>query len=272
MTSHIIPAILSVIAISLVSFAGALALVLGRLRGHTVLIGLVAFAAGTLLGDAFFHLLPESVEHAGAFTPALALSVLGGFFAFFLLETALRWQHSHGEGAHPHEASAAPPTPAEIAPFAWTNLIGDGIHNFVDGILIGAAYLVSIPVGLATTIAVAAHEIPQEMGDFAVLLRAGLSKEKALMYNLASALTAVLGTVLVLLIPFVAGDAEAATETFVSFAVPIIAGGFIYIAAADLVPELHHHSERRFIPMIMTGMLVGLLVMAALLQLEASGQ
>lgn len=250
-------ALLSVLGISLVSLVGSLTLTLAVLRRHIVLLMLVAFAAGTLLGDAFFHLLPEAIEFRDGFTTSLAWVVLGGFLAFFLLETALRWHHAHGEGAHPHEPQL------RIAPFAWTNLAGDGVHNFIDGILVAAAYMVDVNVGIATTIAVAAHEVPQELGDFAVLLRAGLRPARALLYNLGSALLALLGAGLMLLLP-VSGD------QLEYYAVPLIAGGFIYIAAADLIPELHHHADsRRYVPVILFGLVLGLVAMALLLGVES---
>lgn len=255
MSSHILAVLASVLAVSALSLVGALTLALGFLKRHGVLILLVAFAAGTLLGDSFLHLLPEAVESRDGFTRELGVLVLAGFLAFFLLETGLRWGHAHGEEAHEHG------TPGAVAPFAWTNLIGDGIHNFVDGVIIGAAWIVNPASGIATTIAVAAHEIPQELGDFAVLLRAGIRPAKALLYNLFSALLALAGAALVLSIPDASGKLE-------MYAAPLIAGGFLYIAAADLVPELHHHTERRYVPLILIGLTLGLFVMWLLLGLE----
>lgn len=254
---YVLPAILSVLAVSLLSLIGALTFVLGFLRRHFVLLALVAFAAGTLLGDAFFHLIPEAVTSRNGFPAILGVLIVAGFLAFFLLETALRWGHAHGEEAHPHEVGQ----PAKIAPFAWTNLVGDGLHNFVDGALVAAAYIADVRLGVATTVAVAAHEIPQELGDFAVLLRAGIRPPRALAYNLVSALLALVGAVLILLLPL---DVEF-VETV---AVPLIAGGFVYIAAADLVPELHHHSEGRYVPVILAGLLLGVGSMIGLLGLE----
>lgn len=267
--------ILGIVIVSLISLVGVLTFVLPALRRHGILLVLVAFAAGTLLGDSFFHLLPESVEFHGGFPAEVTLLVLGGFLAFFVLEGILRWGHAHGEEAHPHlphAASEVTPSedqkPAGARPFAWTNLVGDGLHNFVDGALIAAAFYVSPVAGLATTTAVAAHEIPQELGDFAVLLRAGIKPGRALLYNLLSAFVALVGGLLVISLGFLARTPEEFASTLERFAIPLIAGGFTYIAAADLVPELHHHTGGRFVPMVLLSMVAGMGLMAGLLLLE----
>ena len=261
-------------AVSLISLVGAAAGIRWFSR-HSVILTLVAVAAGALLGDALLHLLPETAEHWGAFTLVPASLVIAGFLVFFLLETALRFGHAHGElaleephehhmdGGHAHHAPELRPTkPAtpRVKPFGWMNLAGDGLHNFIDGVIIAAAFLVDAPLGFATTIAVALHEIPQELGDFAVLLRAGFAPRRALMLNFASALTAVAGAVLFLLLPFDPATLE-------RYALPVTAGGFLYIAAADLIPELHHHTGDRHSGLIVGGFLAGLGVMFALLRL-----
>jgi zinc and cadmium transporter len=260
-----VPTLASVVLVSLVSLVGAFLLLTRGGRRHVVLLLMVAFAAGTLFGDAFLHLLPEAVAHSEqGFNLEVGLAILGGFVAFFLLEVGLRWRHSHGEAADPHIPAVGHAGHAHdgVAPFAWTNLIGDALHNFVDGVLIATSYLVDFKLGIATTIAVAAHEIPQELGDFAVLLKAGIRPGRAILYNLGSALIAVLGAVLVLLLPL-------PSDVIEHWALPLIAGGFIYIAAADLIPELHHHLEGRYVPVILAGLLAGLGVMTGLLFLEA---
>lgn len=292
MPSPEVNTILGILIVSAISLVGVLTFLLPGLRRHGILLVLVAFAAGTLLGDSFFHLLPHAVEHEGGFPLEISFLVLGGFLAFFLLEGVLRWGHAHGEEAHPHlphDAPRSPPgkspvtglekpaavvrrakpspapvataPPAKVQPFAWTNLVGDGLHNFVDGALIATSFYVSPSVGIATTVAVAAHEIPQELGDFAVLLRSGLKPTRALLYNLGSALLALLGGILVIALSF---DAE----TLEGFAIPLIAGGFIYIAAADLVPELHHHTEGKLVPIVLTALSAGMGLMWALTFLE----
>lgn len=187
-----------------------------------LLMLLVAFSVGALLGDAFFHLLPEAIFDAGSLRLSISTSLLAGIIVFFLLEKVLRWRHCHDEDCEEH--------PRHLGTM---NLIGDGVHNFIDGVLIGASFLVSIPLGITTTIAVAAHEIPQELGNYGVLLHSGFERVKALRYNLYSALTAVIGTAVVLIV----GNQ---IESLVQYLIPFTAGTFIYIAMSDLIPELHH--------------------------------
>lgn len=245
----------SVLIVSLVSLVGVLTLMTRSLLRHRVVMFLVALAAGTLIGDAFLHLLPEAA-HDG-FTSRLGWYVLFGFLAMFLLEGGLRLQHGHVEAVeaehHPHHE--------HLAPFGVLNLVGDAVHNLLDGVVVAAAYLISIPVGVATTVAVAAHEVPQELGDFAVLVRAGMHPAKALLFNLGSALFAFVGAGAVLV-------AGLSAEVVQGVAVPLVAGAFLYIAAADLVPELHHHARGRDAFLILAGLLAGLLLMGALLDLE----
>lgn len=216
----------AVAAVSLLSVVGAVVL-LGRGWVKSLLPLLIAVAAGALLGDTFLHLLPHAVEEAGGFTPTIAYGVLAGLLGFFLIEGALHWHH-HGEDVHDHG-------PGGIHSFGWMNLIGDGLHNLIDGMLIAGAWMVSPDAGIATTIAVALHEIPQEFGDLGVLLHAGFSPRKAILFNLLSALTAVIGALFVLLTSGDHGTAQ--------FLVPVAAGGFLYIACADLVPEMRKHSK-----------------------------
>jgi zinc and cadmium transporter len=243
--------LMSVVLVSLISFVGMLTLSIRTEKLKKALIYFISFSAGALLGDAFIHLLPEITRENG-FGIEVSFSLLGGILVFFVLEKIIHWRHFH--------------TPMEnkghIHPFAYTNLIGDGLHNFIDGLIIAASYLVNVPVGIATTLAVVLHEIPQEIGDFSVLLHAGLSKGKALFLNFLSALTAVLGAVIGL---WLSGSIEGITK----FLIPLAAGGFIYIAGSDLIPELHKHSDKlgksvvQFIAFVL-----GILVMAALLLLE----
>lgn len=217
-------ALISVIVTSLISLIGVFTLSLKKERLESISLMLVSFAAGALFGDAFIHLLPETFEKLGnnLFTP---LYIVLGILVFFILEKFLRWRHCHLSPSHEH-----------LHPLAIMNLIGDTVHNFIDGLLISATYMVSMPVGLATTLAIIFHEIPQEIGDFGVLIHAGLSVKKALLFNFFSAIMAVLGT----MIAFLIGHH---VEGFAITLLPIAAGGFIYIAGSDLIPELKSECE-----------------------------
>jgi len=187
---------------------------------RSLLLYLVSFSVGGLFGGAFFHLIPEAAEASG-FTPLVASYILLGVLASFIVEQFLKWRHCHvltSEG-HPHS-------------FAYMNLLGDAVHNMIDGMVIGVSYLVSTPMGLATTLAVCLHELPQEIGDFGVLLYAGFERRTALLYNLLTALTAFVGVVIALALSVYVDD-------LTLFLVPFTAGNFIYIAGSDLIPELH---------------------------------
>jgi zinc and cadmium transporter len=240
--------IVSVIVVSLISLIGILALLLRRdVKKITFL--LVSFAVGGLFGDAFIHLLPESFESIEN-KLAMGLWVLFGMMIFFVLEKFLRWRHCHlSEDEH------------HIHPVVTMNLVGDAVHNLIDGMVIGATYLVSIPLGLTTTLAVVLHEIPQEMGDFGVLVHGGLTVKKALIFNFFSALTAVVGAILSVGIgPYVQGYTVAL--------VPMTAGGFIYIAGSDLLPELQHDVKISTSLLQFVLILLGIGIMTALVFIE----
>lgn len=261
-----IATLLAIAVVSLVSLVGALTLSLPRLRGHRALLVLVAIAAGTLVGDSLFHLLPEAAASWDDLA-RMGLLVALGFVVFFALEIAVRARHAHLEDATPDEHGHHHDEEhghAHLAPYAWTNLIGDAVHNFLDGAVIATAFLVDVPLGIATTVAVVLHEVPQELGDFAVLLRAGMAPRKALLFNFASALVSLAGAAIVLALPL-------DVEVLEAFALPFIAGAFLYIAAADLVPELHHHSKGREASMILVFFIAGLAIMYGFLWLEDSG-
>ncbi len=237
----------AVAAVSLLSVVGAVVL-LGKGWVHKLLPLLIALAAGALLGDTFLHLLPHAVEEAGnRFTPGIAYGVLAGLLGFFLIEGVLHWHH-HGEDVHDHG-------PDGIHSFGWMNLLGDGLHNLIDGMLIAGAWLVSPEAGIATTIAVALHEIPQEFGDLGVLIHAGFSPRKAILFNLLSALMAVVGALFVLV---TSGD-----HGIAQFLVPVAAGGFLYIACADLVPEMRKRSKGKELLSTVLALAVGLGLMVA---------
>ncbi|MFH1456109.1 MAG: ZIP family metal transporter [archaeon] len=211
--------LLSVIIVSILSLIGVLALAFKEKFLKKILLYLVSFAAGALFGDAFIHLIPEAVEEIGLGL-MFSLSILAGILVFFILEKFIHWRHCHVPTSknHPH-------------PLGYMNLIGDGFHNFIDGMVIAASYVISLPLGIATTLAVILHEIPQEMGDFGILIYAGFTKTKALFFNFLSALFAVLGAVVVLIL-------GAKFQNLSLFLLPFTAGGFIYIAGTDLIPEL----------------------------------
>ncbi len=241
----------SVFLVSLVSLVGAFTLSFGMARVKKWLLLFVSFSAGTLLGDAFLHLLPEVVEEAG-FTPQISFGVLAGILVWFIIEKFIQWHHCH----HVHDDEDS-----HIHPFAILNLVGDFLHNILDGMIIAASFIVSIPVGIATTIAVILHEIPQEMSDFGVLMHGGFSRARALFMNFLSGLGAILGGIFAL---FAAGQIEGVEMLLVPFA----AGSFIYIATADLIPELHKEVRVNESIKHLVALLLGIVAMAALLLLE----
>ena len=215
--------IISVLLVSFTSLIGVLLLFHGGELGNDRLMGLVALSAGGLLGGAFLHLIPEAY---GEFpSSSVSLYLLFGVFASYLLEMVIGWRHCHipTSDDHPHT-------------FAYVNLVGDAVHNFIDGLIIGGAYMSSVTLGVSTTLAVTLHEIPQELGDFGVLLYAGFKPRKALLFNLASALTAVLGALVALYLGSYA-------EELTGFLLPFAAGNFVYIAGSDLVPELRDQKD-----------------------------
>ena len=207
----ILYSVASVLIVSLIALIGIFMLSIQADKLKRILIYLISFSAGALFGDAFLHLLPEVVEDNGMVL-GYSFSILGGILVFFSLEKVIHWRHCHMPIGKEH-----------VHPFAYTNLIGDSLHNFIDGLIIVASYLVSIPAGVATTIAVLLHEIPQEIGDFGVMVYAGFSKFKALMLNFITALTSVLGVFVGLYLDKIFVSAEA---YLVCFAI----GGFLYIA------------------------------------------
>lgn len=197
---------------------------------------LSSFAAGALLGTAFFDLLPESIHES---TPeAVFMGVLGGILFFFLVERFLHWSHHHSSDIEILKGK----------PIVSLIIVGDTIHNFIDGIAIAATFLVSIPLGIVTAIAVGAHEIPQEIGDFGVLLKEKVKRKRILLINIFSAFASILGAVLM----FVFSDFS---EQIVPVVLPITAGFFIYIALSDLIPEIHHENRKGF-AIKETGMLI----------------
>ncbi len=253
MAYELIYTITSVIIVSLVSLLGVFSLLLRKKTERTFLLVLVGLSAGTLFGDAILHLLPEAVEESG-FSPTISLFVLLGIIVFFILERFVHWNHCHGLPAtekhigHSHHIGIL-------------NLAGDALHNFLDGLIIAASYFVSVPVGIATTVAVIFHEIPQEIADFGILIYSGFSRAKALFYNFLSATTAIIGAIIGLLL-------GAKSDAFVPFILPFSAGAFIYIAGSNLIPELQKEGSLRESIWHLAAMVFGILIMVALLFLE----
>jgi len=240
--------LLSVLIVSLISLVGIFFISIREDLLKRILLILVSFSAGALLGGAFIHLLPETVKESG-FTISVSLSVLSGILVFFILEKIIFWRHCHipTSNDHPH-------------PFTYLNLIGDGLHNFIDGMVIAGGYLVSPALGISITLAVMIHEIPQEIGDFGVLVYGGFSKLKALFMNFISASSAFLGAILVLFLSI-------KSETLSAFLLPFTAGGFIYIAGSDLIPELKKDTELKKTFMQLISLILGICIMFLLLSL-----
>ncbi|PPD29060.1 MAG: ZIP family metal transporter [Methylomonas sp.] len=215
------------LAVSVCSLSSAIAVWLKPETLKWLVPNLVALAVGVLLGDAFIHLIPDAIQRQGEVSQ-VCLTVLIGMFVFFVLEKGVRWRHDHNVETRP--------TTNYILPLAKMNLIGDAMHNFVDGILIAGSFLADPLVGLTTTLAIIAHEIPQELGDVGALLRGGFSPRQAVLYNFYCSLTVLPGAIFTLLLSQLA-------ESSLIVLLPIAAGGFIYIAASDLIPVLHERSS-----------------------------
>lgn len=242
-------ALISVIIISIVALVGIVTLWLRLSLLKKIVLWLVSFSAGALLGDVFFHLLPEVVGDWW-WPISASLWILGWIFFGLITEKVIRRNHCH-----------MPITKQHTHPLALMNLVWDMVHNLIDGLIIGASYLVSIPVGIATTLAVVLHEIPQEIWDFGVLIHGGFTKKRALLLNFLTALTAVIGVVIAFsLYNYVNG--------MVAVLIPFAAGTFIYIAGSDLIPELHKENTlAHSIPQIFF-FLLGIWIMSTLLFLE----
>jgi zinc and cadmium transporter len=213
-----------IIASLSISFCAWVAILFLYLRKGTlskITLFLIALSTGALMGGAFIHLLPEAAQKIES--SKLHLMVLFSFVFFFFMEKLLGWRHCHKEKC-------------EVHTFGYMNLFGDALHNFIDGLIIAASFLIDFHLGIVTTLAIALHEIPQEIGDFGVLIHAGFKKKKALIVNYIVALTVVLGGVVGYFISFVLHDV-------IPYLLPFAAGGFIYIAASDLIPEIRKEAD-----------------------------
>lgn len=219
--SPFISAILATILISLLSLAGVVVLFLKTDFIKKIVVFLVALSAGTMIGAAFLHLIPEALTQMPI--QKTFILTIGGFLLFFLVERLLHWRHCHKAEGECHEHT-----------FAYMNLLGDAFHNFLDGLLVIASFVINPVLGWTTVWAIASHELPQEIGDFGVLLHGGLKRGQALWLNFLVSLTAILGVFIGYWLSSFSGVALAL--------LPITAGGFIYISAVDLVPELHQQT------------------------------
>jgi zinc and cadmium transporter len=209
----------SVTAVSLLSLIGLSLLSLSHKAFHEIVFWLVALAVGALFGDCFLHLLPEAYRDPTRATQA-SLFTIGGILLFFVLENFLHWRHQHSDE---HQ---------QVQPYGYLNILADMTHNFIDGLIIGASYLVGAKMGVATSLAVVLHEIPHEFSNFGILVRSGFSRWRAIFINFLTALMALAGG-------FIAWWVGGNTQDFTHWLVPLTAGGFVYIAGSDLVPQLH---------------------------------
>ena len=231
--------VVSTFAIALIAFVGVFTLAMKEHLLNKILLALVSLSAGALMGGAFLHLLPEAVERSKE-ADVLGF-VLIGFILFFIIEKVLHWRHCHKGKCDVHT-------------FHYMNLIGDSVHNIIDGLIMAASFMVSVPLGITTTIAIAAHEIPQEIGDFGVLVYGGFEKKKAIFLNFTVALTVVVGGIVGYFI-------SKSVEQAVTFLLPFAAGGFIYIAATDLIPEIKKELNIKKSMATMIVFICGILIM-----------
>jgi zinc and cadmium transporter len=239
----LLPIILASLVGSVIAMSGGALLLYKEKWAKKISLMLVSFAAGGLLGTAFFELIPEALEESPQ--KSVMISLVGGFLVFFIIEKILRWYHCHDLES------------CEVHTFSSTVILGDAIHNALDGIAISASFMIGgVSVGVATTIAVFLHEVPQEIGDFGVLLHAGYSKKKVFFYNFLAALATPTGALLgYFALPFV--------EEYLGLIIAFTAGTFLYISASDLIPEVHRRANARdirHIIMFFAGILIVLLI------------
>jgi zinc and cadmium transporter len=227
------------VLMSAISLVGSVTLLLRESTLQRLLLPLVAFSAGSLLGGAFFHMIPAAATRLPSPTILYGL-VLAGFAVFFALEQFLHWHHCHREAVGCKK------------PLTYLILVGDGLHNFIGGLAIGGIFLMDVRLGVLAWLAAAAHEVPQELGDYAVLLHGGWKKGQALLFNFLSGLTFLAGGVVAY---------GAAQRIDVTFLVPLAAGNFIYIGASDLIPEVKGHEKLSASAIHFAAFLLGLVLL-----------
>ncbi len=208
--------LLAVFLVSIISLLGIFFLAFKTKTLNKITTYLVSFAAGSLFGAAFLHIMPEAIEELPGMLPFGLLLI--GILLFFIIEKGFHWRHCHEQNCKSH--------------IGYLNLFGDAIHNFIDGIAIASAFLININTGIITTLSILLHEIPQELGDFGILIHSGFTRAKALLYNFYSAIFAILGALIAYLL-------SNYVYNFTIYLMPIVAGGFIYLAGSDLIPEIH---------------------------------
>jgi len=240
--------LVSTILVSIISLIGIFTLAIKDKILQKILFCLIGFSAGALIGGAFLHIIPEALEKVK--TDAVFYYLILGIVLFFLMERYFYWRHCHNGVCDVHA-------------FTYLNIVGDGLHNFIDGMMIAVSFTVSIKLGIVTTLAVILHEIPQELGDFGVLVYGGFSKQKALFFNFISALMAIVGA----LVGYFVSDL---VHGFSNFILPLTAGGFVYIATSDLIPQIHKESNLRRSTFAFIAFLLGIIFMAIAKQLLPS--
>jgi len=225
--------------ISAVSLVGIFFLALKKERLQKILLALLGLSAGTQMGGAFLHLLPEAAEKLPIFN--LFSLVLISFVLFYFIEKIFHWRHCH-EGE------------CKVHTFGYINLVGDSVHNFIDGLIIAATFLVDFKLGIVTSLAIVFHEIPQEIGDFGVLLYSGFEKRRALIFNFLTALTAIAGGIIGYFLSF-------SVQGLVNYLLPFAAGGFLYISTSDLIPEIRKETNVKKSLMSFAFFLIGIAIM-----------
>lgn len=246
--SPALSSIAAVTLISLISLSGVVLLGFGERFIRKWMMIFVSFSTGAIFGNVLLHMLPEMAENHDTFRRSMVI-MLCGIIVSFILEKIIHWHHCHSvDHQHTHD---------HVHPVGILALIGDGIHNIVDGVLIASTFYVSTPLGIATTIAVALHEIPQEIGDFSILLHSGFRRATALLVNLLTGLTAVLGAVLVIVLQGTVPDISV-------WILPFAAGNLLYIAGVDLLPELHKDVRMRQAILQLIGFTAGIGLLYAL--------
>lgn len=232
--------LISTFLVSIISLIGIVTLAIKEKLLQQIIFCLIGLSAGSLIGGAFLHILPEVLETTRSIS--VFYYFILGIVIFFMMEKYFYWRHCHDGVCNVHA-------------FTYLNLVGDGLHNFIDGMVIAASFVVSVKLGVVTVLAVLLHEIPQELGDFGVLVYGGFSKKKALFFNFLSALTAMGGA---LLGYFLSGALPQLTQCIL----PLTAGGFTYIATSDLIPEMHKVSGRKRSALAFAAFLTGIALMA----------